>query len=218
MPVEAVNERRRYDNRGRAEQAAATRRRILDATHRVLVERGYAATTVNAIAAEARVSRETIHKAYGTKLALVTRLYDVALVGDDDQRPLAERPEYRAMLAEPTPSAVLTRYAGIVRQLYERLGPLLGVLLVAARSGEPELGSFGEDTDRQRLVGASRVVELVGARSRLRIDDEQAVDIVWALNSPDVHHLLVTLRGWSYDEYEEWLARSLVEALLANRS
>lgn len=217
MSAQAVNERRRYDNTGRAEQAAANRRRILDAANRVLVERGYAATTISAVAAEARVSRETVHKAFGTKLALIKRVYDVRLIGDEDERALSERPEYEAMVAEPTAKGTLARYAKIVRELYERLGPLLGVLLVAARAGEPELRAFGDETDQQRLVGASRVVQLVTARSQLRpeIDPGRAIDIVWTLNSPDVHRLLVA-RGWSYDEYETWLTRSLIEALLAD--
>ncbi len=216
MRPRSVNQRRRYDNSGRAEQAAALRGRILDAAYRVLEQRGYAATTISAVAAAARVSRETVPTAFGTKLALVRRAYDVRLVGDEVERPLSERPEYRAMAAEPSAPGVLVRYAGIVRGLYQRLGPLLEVLLLASRAGEPELRSFGEETDRQRLTGATRVVELVTARSPLRpeIDPRRAIDIVWTLNSPDLHHLL-TARRWSPDEYEAWLARSLVEALLA---
>jgi AcrR family transcriptional regulator len=218
MPASEVNGRRRaYDNTRRTEQAAANRRRVLAATHRVLIERGYAATTVNAIAAEAKVSREMIYKAFGSKLALVTRLYDVRLIGDDEERPLVERPEWAAMMAEPSAGTLLLRYAAIVRDLYERLGPLLGVLLLAARSGEPDLTAFGADTDRQRLAGAGRVVDAVVERGGLRggLDRERAIDVVWTLNSPDVYQLLRGGRGWSHDEYEDWLGRSLVDALAA---
>src|SRR5918999_6139718 len=159
MAVSGVNGRRRaYHNAGRIEQAAANRRRVLAAAHRVLVERGYAATTINAIAAEAHVSREMIYKAFGNKLALVKRLYDIQLIGDDEERPLGDRPEWAAMMAERSAEGVLLRYATIVRELYERLGALLGVLLLAARSGEPDLASFGAETDRQRLGGPRRVI------------------------------------------------------------
>lgn len=217
MSARAVNERRSYDNSLRAEQAEATRTRILEATRRVLVDRGYAGTTMNGVARAARVSRETIYKAFGNKQALVKRLYDVTLVGDEQAAPLSRRPEYQAMVADPTATGTLVRYAGVVRGLYERLGPLLGVLLIAARSGEPELREFGEETDRQRLVGAARVVQQVAAAGGLRADltEERAVDIVWTVNSPDVNHLLIVSRGWSYDEYEEWLARSLIGGLSA---
>jgi AcrR family transcriptional regulator len=217
MSASEVNGRRRaYDNAGRIEQAAANRRRVLAAAHRVLVERGYAATTINAIAAEARVSREMIYKAFGSKLALVKRLYDIQLIGDEEERPLGDRPEWAAMMAERSAEDVLLRYATIVRELYERLGSLLGVLLLAARSGEPDLASFGAETDRQRLVGAGRVIDAVVERGGLRagVDRRRAIDIVWTLNSPDVYQLLRGGRGWSHDEYEGWLGRSLIDALV----
>jgi AcrR family transcriptional regulator len=208
--------RRAYDNAGRAEQAAANRRKVLAAAHRVLVDRGYANTTINAIATEARVSREMIYKAFGSKPALVKSLYDIQLVGDDEPRPLNARREWEAMTAEETAGGLLLRYAAIVRGLYERLGPLLGVLLLAARSGEPDLKTFGDETDQQRLVGARRIVDAVVERDGLRtgLGPERATDVVWTLNSPDVYQLLRTARGWSLDDYENWLGRSLVDALL----
>jgi AcrR family transcriptional regulator len=208
--------RRAYDNAGRAEQAAANRRKVLAAAHRVLVERGYANTTINAIATEARVSREMIYKAFGSKSALVKSLYDVQLAGDDEPLPLNARPEWAAMTAERSAAPLLLRYATIVRGLYERLGPLLGVLLLAARSGEPDLKTFGDETDQQRLVGARRIVDAVVERNGLRtgLDPGRATDVVWTLNSPDVYQLLRTARGWSPDDYENWLGRSLVDALL----
>lgn len=220
MTASDVNGRRTYDNSGRLERAEATRSRILDAAHRVLVQRGYSATTVNAIAREARASRETIYKAYGTKLGLVKQLYDVRLAGDADDLPLNERPEWAAMVSAATGAGVLAAYASIVRGLYTRLGSLLGVLLLAARSGEPDLQTLGDETDTQRLVGATRVVDHVAARERLRtgVDRRQAIDVVWTLNSPDVYALLSRSRGWSDDEYERWLRRSLIDALLNDES
>ncbi len=217
MSAPTGNARRRaYDNAGRAEQAAGNRRRVLAAAHRVLVERGYARTTINAIADEARVSRELIYKAFGSKPALVKRLYDIQLAGDDEPLPLNARPEWAAMMAEETATGLLLRYATVVRGLYERLGPLLGVLLLAARSGEPDLKAFGDETDQQRLVGAGRIVDAVIERDALRadLDRGRATDIVWTLNSPDVYQLLRVARGWSHDDFESWLGRSLIDALL----
>ncbi|HVL03972.1 MAG TPA: TetR family transcriptional regulator, partial [Acidimicrobiales bacterium] len=58
-----VKPRRRYDARGRQEQARRTRWAVLEAAHRLFLEQGYAATTMAAIAAEAAVSVETVYKA-----------------------------------------------------------------------------------------------------------------------------------------------------------
>lgn len=216
MSAEPVNNRRTYDNSGRAEQAAATQRRIVDAALRMLVARGYGATTMTTVAAEARVSRETIYKAFVSKPELVKRVYDVTLVGDEDPAPLRERPEYRAMVDDGTGAGTLRRYAAIVRGIYERLGPLLSVLLLAARSGEPDLQWFGEQTDRESLRGARHVAELVAATGELAagLTVDRAADVVWVLRSPEVHHLFTAVRGWSGADYERWLADSLVDALL----
>ena len=57
---DAVKPRRRYDSSRRQEQARENRRAVLEVAHRMFLERGYAATTVGAIAAAAGVSVETV--------------------------------------------------------------------------------------------------------------------------------------------------------------
>jgi hypothetical protein len=118
------------------------------------------------------------------------------------------------MVEEPTAEGVLRRYAAIVREIYQRLGPLLGVLLIAARSGEPELLGFLEQTDRESTRGARHIAELVGGALKPDLAGHRAADVIWALRAPEMHYLLTTVRGWSAEEYEEWLATSLVGALL----
>jgi AcrR family transcriptional regulator len=208
--------RREYDNSGREEQAARTRGRIIEAARRVVVRDGYVTTTMVAIAQEARVSRETVYKAFRSKPELVKRVYDVALVGDEEPIPLRDRPAYRAMVEDPVAEGKLRRYAALVRDIYQRLGPLLGVLLIAARSGEPELLGFLAQTDQESMQGARHIAELVAATGALRPDlaRERAADVIWALRAPEMHYLLTTVRGWSAQEYERWLADALVDALL----
>jgi len=43
---------------------------------------------------------------------------------------------------------------------------------------------------------------------------EQAADIIWALGSHDLYRMLVIDRGWVPQQYEQWLAASLMHALL----
>ena len=47
--------------------------------------------------------------------------------------------------------------------------------------------------------------------------ERDAADIIHALASPEVYHLLVTVRGWSPDRYERWLAGTLISQLLPAR-
>src|SRR5919202_6396564 len=92
---------RRYDATRRREQAAATRRRVLDAAQ-VLFERdGYAATTMAAIASEAGVALKTVYLAFETKSGLLRALWHLRLRGDEEDVPMQERDWLRALLDEP---------------------------------------------------------------------------------------------------------------------
>jgi AcrR family transcriptional regulator len=214
MTEDGVKARRRYDNRRREAQALQARRRILDAAYRLFLERGYTGTTMAGVAAAAGVSVETVYKAFGTKAALAKQVWDVTLVGDDRPVPLAQRPEFIAVTAEPDPRRKLAAYAAVGRLLFERLGPLIGVLLEGG--GDPELRELLATVDRERLAGATRVVGQLVELGALRdgLDPERARDILWTLISPEVARMLVYGRGWSLDQWQAWLATSLTDALL----
>jgi AcrR family transcriptional regulator len=202
---------RSYDNTGRAEQARATRRRILDAARELIIERGPAAITMRDIAGRARVSPETLYKAFGTKAALVKAVYDVTLAGDDEDVPMVDRPELRAIREATDPREKLARYAALARAVSDRVGPLLSKLQAAAQSGDPDMRDIVATTDAERLFGAAYLVETGWLRPGLEPD--RARDIVWALNSPQLYQMLVGERGWSPQEYERWLATTLADAL-----
>lgn len=207
--------RRGYDNTRRAEQARLTRRGVLDAARDLLVEHGPAAVTMRDVAARAGVSVETVHKTFRTKAALIKDVYDVTLAGDDEPIAMIDRPEHRAVFAASDPRDTLARYAYVARRISERVGPLLAKLLAGARGGDPDLQQFRETVNRERLAGAGSVVRHLATTGGLRadVDPDRARDLVWTLISPEVYELLVVDRGWSHDEYERWLAHTLVDAL-----
>ena len=126
MTSDAVKPRRRYDNRRREEQALQARRRILDAAYRLFLDQGYPGTTMAAVAGAAGVSVETVYKSFGTKAALAKKVWDVTLVGDDQPVPLARRPEFTAITAEPDPRRKLAAYAAVGRLLIRAAGPAAG--------------------------------------------------------------------------------------------
>ena len=74
---------RSYRSPSRTEQARRTRSRILEAAHRLFVERGYPATTIRAVAESAGVAVPTVELLFGTKPRLLTSVIDVAIAGDD---------------------------------------------------------------------------------------------------------------------------------------
>src|SRR5918994_6537291 len=107
------NPRRRYDSTRRQAQAAQTRQDILDAAHQLFLERGYAGTTLAAIAQAAGVVVETIYRAYGSKAELFKAVVRAVVAGGADraQVPVEQRPAIAAVIAETDPHRQLERYA-----------------------------------------------------------------------------------------------------------
>jgi AcrR family transcriptional regulator len=216
MSERDVKGKRQYDNTARAKQAGATRHRILEAAYQLIITNGYAGTTIKAVATEAGVSAETVYKAFGTKAKLVKDVYDVTLSGDEESVPMVERPEFQALIAEPSARGKLVHYAAVCRMVSSRLGLLLDVLLSGAKGGDPDLREFAETIKQERLLGATAIVRQVlqtgGARAGL--DADRARDLIWTLNSPEVYQLLCRERGWTDAEYEDWLAGNFIAALI----
>ncbi|MFD0430970.1 hypothetical protein ACFQ60_37815 [Streptomyces zhihengii] len=94
----------------------------------------------------------------------------------------------------------------LTREVYERVGPLLEVLRNAATtSGDG--AELWEANKRQRQVVQRRFTESLVAKKALREDlsVERAVDISYVLLGPELFHLLVTERGWTPEEWEQWV-------------
>jgi AcrR family transcriptional regulator len=202
----------------RDEQAALTRRRVVQAAVSRFHADGYAATTVAAVARDASVSAQTVYNTFGTKAALLKAAYDVTLAGDDDPVPLAERPEVRALYAETDASRFLRGYAALGRTVVERVGPLMLLIAAGADVGDPDLVALRDTTDSERLVGTSMVVAKVADLRALdpALTRDAARDRIWTLNSVQVWHLLTAGRGWSGDEYAAWIGDAMCAAILAD--
>ena len=200
----------------RAEHAALTRRRILDAAGRLFAERGYLGTTLAAVAAAAGVSVQTLYNAIGSKAALLKAVYDVTLAGDDEPIPMRERPEFRAVAEAPTGRECLARYAVVSRQLGERILPMVTMLLAQAATGDEDLQAFADTIEREHASGAGWLARHVAERFGLRdgLDVAAAADVVWAITSPDLTDRLVRRRAWGWDRYQEWLGTAMADALL----
>lgn len=207
---------RSYHSPLREEQTRATRRRVVRAAHDLFLDRGYAATTIAAVASRAGVSVDTVYTAFGTKRGLLDRVLDVNVGGDDRSVAVLDREEPQRMRAEADQRRQLAMFAtGVAGQL-DRVRPLDDVLRSAA-AADPEVAAARDDqTIRQRHAAMTTVVGWVRERGPLRagIADSTAADIMWTLTSPEVHYMLCRTRGWTRSQYEEWLRDALVRTLL----
>src|SRR5215217_4849025 len=131
MP-DGVKATRRYNSRRRQEQAAATRRSILDAAQGLFETHGYGATTMDAIAAEAGVAPKTVYVAFATKSGLLRALWNHLLRGGRDELPVAQQDWYREVVDEPDPDRKVELTARASRAVNERIGGVLEVIRSAA--------------------------------------------------------------------------------------
>jgi AcrR family transcriptional regulator len=211
----AVKQTRSYESPRRREQAAATRRTILDAAQRLFEERGYAGTSMAAIAAEAGVALKTVYLAFETKRGVLLALWHLLLRGDEEPSPVGERAWFREVIEEPDPRRQLELNARNSRQVKERAGALLRILHDAAPV-EAELGELWKRIETEFHGNQQSIVESLHAKRALRpgLDVECATDVLWTLNHPSVYWLLVGARGWSGEQYEHWLADAFSSQLL----
>lgn len=205
-----------YTSTLRAAQARATRRAIVDAAARLFTERGYGATTVDAIAEAAGVSRKTVFTSVGGKTVALKLAIDWAIAGDDEPVPILERPHVRAALQhEPDARRILTSYAHDVRQASARTAPLHQVVQAAAGL-DADIRALAEDGRAQRIRGMRAIAQALADRGALKPDltPSEAADILWLLNDPSVYHRLVIEQKWTPERYQDWLADALISLLI----
>ena len=219
--ISAMNEpvktpsKRRYDASRRQAAAIQTRHGIAAAARDLFIARGYAGTTIAAIAEASRVSHETVYATFGPKPALFRHLVEIALSGADEPVPALERDIVRQVRAEPDPRRIIDLFAHTVRLLQERLAPLFAVLSEGART-DPDLKAFADELSARRVGHMRAFVADLGAKGGLRVDlsEEMAADTVWAMNSPEFYLLCVRDRGWAPETFERWLADAWKRLLL----
>ncbi len=216
--AERVKTKRRYDSPRRREQAAATRRQILEAAQRLFERQGYAATTMAAIAAEAGVALKTVYVSFETKSGLLRALWHVLLRGGEGDAPVAEQHWYREVLEERDPERQLRLNARNARVVKTRIAPLIEVIRGAAPT-DPDIGALWSRIQTDFYDNQRSIVKALHGKKALRpgLDVARAADILWTLNHPDLWLLLVGARGWTPEQWEEWFRETSSAQLLRPR-
>ncbi len=202
----AVKDKRRpYDSPLRREQAAATRRQILEAAQRLFERQGYGATTMNAIAAEAGVAPKTVYLAFETKSGVLRALWNLRIRAGRDELPVAEQPWYREVLEarDPERQLRLNDLNSCAEKL--RLASVLGVIHTAGPL-DADIAALWERIFAEYHANQGVIVKSVAEKKALRpeLDLDQATDILWTINHPHIWQLLVRECGWSPEQYEQW--------------
>ena len=200
----------------RARRAAETRQRIVEAAGRLFVERGYAATTIDAVAAEADVAVETVYARFKNKRNLLEAYLDVSIVGDAAAVPLLDRPEMKAVAAETDQREQIRLAAAISRGILERNAPAHAVIRTAI-AVNPELEALADEDESRRNTSLRAFVQMLSSRGPLRdgLSVADATDIVSGFMNPENYAYLTRRRGWTPERVQRWFEESLTVLLLS---
>jgi AcrR family transcriptional regulator len=213
--VESGVKRSSYQSPLRAAQAQATRRAIVAAAAGLFVERGYGATSVDAIAEAAGVSRKTVFTSVGGKAAALKLALDWAIVGDDAPVAMMDRPQVQAQMREPDARRLLALYAQLNAEVGGRISELQHVVEAAAGADE-ELRALAETLAAQRRFGMGHLAEQLDQRGALRPDlsVDEAADVLWLMSGPANYRWFVVVQGWSPLRFAGWLGDALASLLV----
>ena len=144
-------------------RARAKRDQIREGAQRVFLERGFAGTSTDAIAAEAGVSKQTLYAYYPSKETL---LADVLrhLIHEDPQNQLPEVEEIRLDTREELRSALDSLAKGLIARLMQPDYLALIRVVIAETPRLPQVGYLFRSAVPEQLLG--NVVTILNSAQR----------------------------------------------------
>jgi AcrR family transcriptional regulator len=206
--------RRAYHSPLRADQAEQTRRRVLESARRLFVERGYAGTTVAAVAGAAGVSPETIYLSLGGKRGLLEGVMEIT--GPHDS--IVHDDKWWEMVAEsPVAEERLDKMVEYSCRILARTRPIHAIIRGAADK-EAFAASLGRRLLKERLANQTdRIRRYLGGELRPGLSAEQAGQRYCALASPELYYTLTVEFAWTAEEHKRWLTELLRADLFGSR-
>ena len=211
-----VKTQRPSEGAARQARTRRTRAAVVDAARTLFLDRGYAATTIEAISGLSDTPQATVYRLFSSKLGILKAVLDVSVVGDDQAVAMLDRPQVRALVSDEDPKEQLAGFAALLREVMARAAPMHRILADAARSDE-DAASLLAQLGRQRQEGQRRIARSLARSGALRpgLRERDVADVIYALASPEVYGLLVFDRAWSAERYEKWVNAILIDQLLS---
>ena len=203
--------------RRREERARHKRQRVADAALGLFLERGYMATTIEAIARKAAVAPATVYQAFGTKRAILARILDQTIAGDAQPAALLDRDWVKQASQHPDARQRLALVIRHTSQVAARTAPIKEVMRDAA-AADPAVRQLIRDDDQRRYITQQTLVDLVIGEDSLRAgcDRDHAAATFFALVNSHSYQLLATHLGWSPAEWQQWLTTVLDRELFGS--
>jgi AcrR family transcriptional regulator len=205
----SIKPKRRYVSEVRDRAADATRTRVLTAAKSLFTRSGIDRVTIAQIAAKADVAVATIYALYKSKEGILRELMSSALFGSRFHA-ARDRLEH-----EKDAVKLLSLSAHVARAIYDSESSELG-LMRGISAFSPALQKMEQEFEQMRFQMQEARVKLLFAQSKAKkgLTIENARRLLWMYTSRDVYRMLVQEGAWSPDEYQKWLADTLISALV----
>ncbi len=202
---------------------------MLRAAHDLFCDDGYAGTTMEMIAARAKVAVQTLYFTFHTKAALLEEVEGAAVAGfeiwvppqgnmgefsvDDPAVLRRFHAWFEPFEQAPTAQAALEIFLDGGIEIMERVAPMRSRLRA---SGDPDAEAVYDRGEVRRADAYRSVVRLMSKKPPgLRITAKKATDLLLVLFSAETYQMLRD-RGWKPAEVRNLLLEMIGQQLLAD--
>ncbi|WP_269939683.1 TetR/AcrR family transcriptional regulator [Arthrobacter sp. HY1533] len=208
----AVNEGRPAELR-RA-RVAANRARMVTAAAGLFAARGFTGTTMEAVSAASGMSVQSVYFVFHNKAKLLQAAFDQAAMGAVDPTPPPQSTWYLAALQAATAEEALRGLVHGNCRILQGTAPLT-LAAASAAAGDPVVAELHARNEGLRMEVLSEMTRQLGARRNFRpgMTLSKAMDVAYGLLSPQLFTLLTQARGWTPEEFADWVADSLQHEL-----
>ena len=182
---------RRYVQQARAEAAASTRRRMIDAARSALTSGEVPRLEIAEVAERAGLARSTVYLSFGTRSAFLTAILDDSL----DRAGFGRLREY---LALPDPVEAMDKTLAQAAAMYAAERAVLRSMLLLAQL-DPEAARDHRERQDRRAAALRALAQRLRDQRELRteVSVEAAAAVLWVLTSFDTFDQLYS--GWGLD-------------------
>jgi AcrR family transcriptional regulator len=186
---------------------------ILDAAERLMLERGYIAASISAIAGEAGVAVQTIYNSVGSKADLLAAVLERGATGPSgagDSSHGDPIPAPRSVSGPRSATDIIRLLVDWCVETNVRTAALRRVVAQAA-GVDADVARLELRQSARLLHNFSETATALRDRHALRsgLSDHEAAAAIWALAHPQVYRSLVLDLDWSLGAYRAWLANTL---------
>jgi hypothetical protein len=138
---------------------------------------------------------------------------DRAVAGDDDAAPVLARDQFVRLISAEEKAEKLQILREISLRYVPQTGPMMRAFATAA-AVDPEIAAAFQEYGRRRYQDSRVLIGAFGPWLREGLDADRATDIFWAVFGHEAGDALLEQRGWTLEEYCDWLIDSVDRLLL----